>query len=135
MNIVITLPIDLISHIVEGRKTIEVRKNFPKNFKLNEDWVYVCCAGQHKIMIAFKVKMLVTSNNPAWVWKHYGGQIRCPYQWWKEYTSKGNALKLWFIDNVRVLECQEQAYRFAGVSRNPQSFEYLPFELGELWFK
>lgn len=135
MNVIITLPVNLIAEIAEGRKTIEVRKTIPTRLNENSDWVYVCCAGQRKVMLAFQVSKFQRTNDGLGVWQFIGGRIRCSYEWWTEYVKDGRTLFFWQITNVYVIELQTAAWLNLIKDKNPQSFKYTPITLDESWFK
>ncbi len=135
MNVIITLPIELISEIAEGRKTIEVRKTIPTRLNEETDWVYVCCSGQRKVMLAFKVSKFKKATDSAGIWAHLGGQIRCSYTWWLEYTKDKRTLFFWYITDVHVIDRQSDAWLTIVKDKNPQSFKYTQTTLDESWFK
>lgn len=45
MDVIITLPTNLIQLIKDGKKTIELRKNRPLFFNPEEDVIYICKKG------------------------------------------------------------------------------------------
>ena len=135
MNVIITLPIELISEIAEGRKTIEVRKTIPTRLNEETDWVYVCCSGQRKVMLAFRVSKFKKATDSAGIWAQLGGQIRCSYTWWLEYTKDKRTLFFWYITDVHVIDRQSDAWLTLVKDKNPQSFKYTQMTLDESWFK
>jgi len=135
MNVIITLPANLITEIAEGRKTIEVRKTLPTNLKENSDWVYVCCKGQRKVMLAFQVSKFQRAKDSSGIWNMLGGKIRCSYAWWVEYTKDKHTLFFWHITNVHAIYLQTAAWLYLIKDKNPQSFKYTNITLHESWFK
>lgn len=135
MNVIITLPIELISEIAEGRKTIEVRKTIPTRLNEETDWIYVCCTGKRKVMIAFRVSKFKKAKDSAGIWAQLGGQIRCSYPWWLEYTKDKRTLFFWYISDVHVINRQTDAWLKIVKDKNPQSFKYTQMTLDESWFK
>ena len=135
MNVIITLPAELICEILEGRKTIEARKTIPTRLNENTDWVYVCCAGQRKVMLAFQVSKFQRTNDGLGAWSKLGGKIRCHYAWWVEYTKDKRTIFFWHITNVHAIELQTAAWLNLVKDKNPQSFKYTNITLDESWFK
>ena len=135
MNVIITMPAELICEILEGRKTIEARKTIPTRLNENTDWVYVCCAGQRKVMVAFQVSKFQRTNDGLGVWSKLGGKIRCHYAWWVEYTKDKRTIFFWHITNVHAIELQTAAWLNLVKDKNPQSFKYTNITLDESWFK
>lgn len=135
MNVIITLPVNLIAEIAEGRKTIEVRKTIPTRLNENSDWVYVCCAGQRKVMLAFQVSKFQRTNDGLGVWRLLGGRIRCSYAWWTEYVKDGRTLFFWHITNVKAVALQSDTWKLLVKDKNPQSFKYTDITLDDACFK
>lgn len=56
MDIAITLPKHLWQLILAGKKTIELRKNFPTYFLTRTHKVFVCEKGSNKVLGYFYIK-------------------------------------------------------------------------------
>lgn len=126
MDIAITLPETLWKKIVSGEKTIELRKNFPKEFDVNTDRVYVCLKGTEFVAGFFKV--LTFAPMPAdcvCAYHDIPPKIAVPIKWIDNYVKDSSWVNLWFIDDV-VSFAGNGVYRSVyNLTKNPQSFVYL----------
>lgn len=102
MNIIITLPADLIREIAEGRKTVEIRKTCPSHFNPDEDIVWVKTKGADKVPMCFEIDHFEKSYNFEDVWKRYQSQIGVDKAWWTKYTQGEIVVVIWHIKNVHV---------------------------------
>lgn len=125
MDIVITLPVELCAEILEGRKTVEVRKNYPKKFNCLKDRVYVIMKGTNKIVLSFTVSAFERYDSPLMLWHEYCYKIRVPYAWFKQYATGTNALYVWKIETVSAYSPHPLAKNYLGITHNPQSFIYV----------
>lgn len=127
MNVLITLPKQLIDKIISGEKKYEMRKWFPKFMRLGEDGFFVVEKGTDKIRCWCRVE---------YCFKMYG----CHCEGWlfsrlcvsKEYIrkySKGKQVYLWRIGKVKVFESLKRDPLL--IKRNPQQFAYCPLSYGE----
>jgi len=104
MNIIITLPIDLIAEIAEGRKLVEIRKSCPALFNPDGDIVWVKTKGADKVPMCFEIDHFEKSNDLEGVWKRYHSVIGVPYAWWSEYVHNAIQVVIWHIKNVQVFQ-------------------------------
>lgn len=126
MDIAITLPSALWDKIVSGDKTIELRKNFPKNFDVDVDKVYVILKGTTQIAGFFYV------NSFEWF---YAKSVRdfvpilhkisVPRQWVINYVGYSSAVYLWHIREVYTFPRPLDRSVVWNMYTNPQSFFYV----------
>lgn len=125
MNIAITLPLDLCVELLEGRKHVEIRKNYPRNFNCLTDKVYVIMKGTHKVVCTFTVKDFTRYNNIYFVWNVFEKLIRVPWKWFYDYAKNTKCLYVWNISIVSPVEPSVDAGDLLGLTVNPQSFVYV----------
>ena len=102
MNIIITLPINLVAEIAEGRKQVEIRKSFPHNFNPDEDVVWVKTKGTDKVAICFKVSHFEESSDIAYICRRYQYKVGVPYGWLWSYAHKAKHIYVWHIEQVSI---------------------------------
>lgn len=126
MDIVITLPISLWKKIVSGEKSIELRKNFPKEFDVNTDRVYVILKGSKLIAGYFKVRCFESFNaeNES-AFDTILDEVSVPKQWIIEYVGNKKTLYLWRIGDVVEFRHSIDRRYYWMIQSNPQSFVYL----------
>lgn len=126
MDIAITLPKTLWEKIVSGEKQIELRKNFPKDFNVNVDKVYVCLKGTEFIAGFFKVLSFAPMLAECVCAYHdIPPKIAVPIKWIDNYVKNSSWVYLWYIDYVVPFAgngCYRSLY---NLKKNPQSFVYL----------
>ena len=106
MNILITLPKNLLENIISGEKYFETRKCLPKHMNIGEDGFFVVEKGTDDVRCWCRVDDVITEN----------------------YTNIEKA-SLWKIGKVIVFK---QLYRDELiVDRNPQQFAYCALSFGE----
>lgn len=124
MNIIITLPIDLIAEIAEGRKLVEIRKSCPTIFNPDEDIVWVKTKGADKVPMCFEIDYFEKDCDIENVWERYKSQIRVPFAWWSQYVQNTKEVVIWHIKNVQVFQPNLSfSETFPGVP-TPQSYIY-----------
>lgn len=131
MNILITLPKNLLDKILSGEKKFEMRKRLPKNMKLGEDGFFVVEKGTDKVRCwcrVDKVKTIDTSliNKIA---EGLSKDLCVTPQYVIDYACPGKNVCLWEIG--KVIEFQGLIRSSLFVSKNPQQFAYCPLSYGE----
>lgn len=131
MNIIITLPQELIADILNGHKTIELRKNFPMNYIENYDWVYVVTKGKATVQLAFQISTDEDTNMFDRVWQNFGKCLCIPYDWFAKYTQNVSYIWLWYIGKIAYAEKPIPLSDIKPNAKAPQSFIYCdtPFEV------
>jgi len=128
MNILITLPKDLLEKIISGQKTFEIRHCFPKHMKLCEDGFFVVEKGTDDIRCWCRIDgyMYTYVDHYCAEWLAYRAGV--PAKWIEKYAN-GKKLCLWKIGKVIVFENLKR--KSLIVDRNPQQFAYCPLSYGE----
>ena len=124
MNIVITLPVNLIAEILEGRKIYEIRSKIPANFNTNRDVVYVVQKGTQKVVLYFTIAKFVTDLDLMKDAQNIAKGAAVPIGWLKTYADSKNKIHAWVIGCCcKLADCAE-VYQQLGIKTNPQSFIY-----------
>ena len=124
MNVIITLPSDLIAAIVSRQNQIEFRKNLPRHFNSIDDWVYVIEKGTKNVVARFRVNYFQKEYDPIEIWHTYGHLIWVNSDWFMKYASTTRDYYLWHISEPEYLEKPLHRGAFFGLSSNPQSYVY-----------
>lgn len=132
MNIVITLPADLIAAIKNGKKCFELRSILPRYFDPNKDVVFVCQKGAKEVPISFTI----------YKFYYYGKDSDCnymlaeragvPVEWVRDYMSKHGSLYAWVIGYIVNLHNPAQVWSDLDIKSNPQSFIYKQLDWRQL---
>lgn len=124
MNIIITLPIELIAEIAEGRKQVEIRKSIPHNFNMNHDVVWVKTKGSDKVPMCFEISYFDEESDTEVVWRRYEDLICVPFAWYQQYVRKARRIAIWHIKRVHMfMPNLTFSETFEGI-KAPQSFVY-----------
>lgn len=124
MNVIITLPTKLANLIYEGQKTIEVRKNWPKLFDLENDVVYICEKGTGLVTGMIIIDDHFKSNDLKMVWYCWNNRICIDEQDYFNYVQDAKEIHLWHIS---VAERFIKPYSLKNVfciNSAPQSYVY-----------
>lgn len=128
MNILITLPKNLIEKIISGEKKFEMRKCLPNQMRFGEDGFFVVEKGTDDIRCWCRVDgfMLtyIDHYNAGW----YAHRLGVSKEYIKKY-AKSKKVYLWKIGKVIEIECLKRDSLI--VDRNPQQFAYCPLSYGE----
>lgn len=129
MNILITLPKNLLDKILSGEKKFEMRKCFPKNMKLGKDGFFVVEKGTDKVRCWCRVDFVVevTMNEPVAV--HYAGVLGVSPEFVLNYAPIGTKVYMWEVS--KVVKIQNLCRNSLFVDKNPQQFSYCPLSYGE----
>ena len=128
MNVVITLPKNLITAIVSGAKTIEFRKSYPKDFDCRKDCVYIIEKGTRNVVAFFLVSDFQYETNPVEIWRDYSIQIGVPFFWFMAYAPRCRAYYLWRIRKASYLYTPLDREFSFGLTTNPQGFVYTKYK-------
>lgn len=125
MDIMITLPKDLIDKILSGEKTIEVRKNYPRVFNRNYNWVYVVQKGTRNVVLKFEVVKFYFCGKER-LWQVFEtGKICIDFDWLKKYAERSDRFVCWYIGRIKSLIGLDATLDDYNVKTAPQSFVYL----------
>lgn len=126
VDIIITLPRNLILAILMGKKSVECRKTFPKiGFQYRRVWFVE--KGTSYVRGCFTIDHVSEHHDYFKLWHEYGREIFVDEQWFNDYAKTAKkALYLWHIAKVFKCEDKIDVREYFGVRHNPQSFIYRP---------
>lgn len=124
MNIVITLPTDLIAAILDRKKSIEVRSKLPLHFDSGNDVVFVAMKETHKIPLYFTVKKFVVYGSSYANDEQIAHDASVPVKWITDYRKGKRFVYAWVIGYVCELANPIFAWNALNMTTNPQSYIY-----------
>lgn len=128
MNILITLPKDLLEKIISGEKKFEMRKCLPKHMRIGADGFFVVEKGTDEVRCWCRVdevrRTYIDRYNAKWY-----APILCVTKKYITKYANGKKVYLWRIGKVIAIECLKRDSLI--VDRNPQQFTYCPLSYGE----
>lgn len=124
MNVIITLPSNLIQLIKEGKKTVELRKRYPLFFHMNEDVIYICEKGTACVVGYIKIDAVVATQNKYGILTEWEKEIAVPHEWIENYIKDAKILYGYFIRYYREFEKPLLLKEQFKVSKAPQSYAY-----------
>ena len=125
MSIAITLPLNLWKNILSGEKTIELRKNFPKKFDVNDDIIFVVIKSTHRVAGWFRVREFEEVTNSFRMFLNPPAGIFVTDRWLRKYLQNSGICYLWHIKEVHAFEGYKNASVYLNLKSNPQSFVYV----------
>lgn len=128
MNILITLPKNLLDNIINGRKKFEMRKCLPKNMKIGEDGFFVVEKGTDDVRCWCRVDEVKETSVNYFSAKMLAHCLCVSEEYIVKY-AKDEKVYLWKIGKVIVLEDLKRDSLV--VDRNPQQFAYCPLSYEE----
>lgn len=129
MNILITLPKNLIDKIISGDKKLEMRKCMPNNMILGEDGFFAVEKGTDKVKCWCRVDAAINTGITAKEAELFSDDLCVTPQFILDYASIGKDVWLWEIG--KVVEFPNLCRDSLQVERNPQQFAYCPLSYGE----
>lgn len=130
MNIVITLPRQLINAILDGTKTFEMRKCVPKHMKVGKDGFFVVEKSTRNVRCWCRVdgieNVLCFSLT-----EETCKVLAVSKEYVERYCSNKKHVYLWRIGKVVRFQVGEVTLRDLVVNRAPQSFAYCPLSYSE----
>lgn len=128
MNILITLPKNLIEKIISGEKEFEMRKCLPKHMKIGEDGFFVVEKGTDDVRCWCRVDNAFETDINYYSAKLLASQLCVP----EEYITKyAYAEKVYMWEIGKVVKLQDLHRNSLCVDKNPQQFAYCPLSYGE----
>ena len=128
MNILITLPNNLIKKIISGDKRYEMRKYLPKQMKIGEDGFFVVEKGTDDVRCWCRVDDAFQTDVNSYNKKLLSSQLCVSEDYIKKYANS-KKVYLWVIGKVIVFDGLNRDELI--VDRNPQWFAYAPLSHGE----
>lgn len=130
MNVLITLPKELIEQLLCGHKKFEMRKSFPTNLKLGSDGFFVVEKGTHNIRCWCKVDFVMIRNIGPIEAQNLSWDLCVSAEFIRDYARDGKPVLLWGIGCV--IELNGLTTKDLGIKTNPQSFVYCPWSLNDI---
>lgn len=131
MNIVITLPIELIRAIKKGNKTLEMRKSFPRLLKVCEDGFFVVEKGTKKIHCWCRVDNIQKVSSLIPLSENTIKKLAVSQLYVDNYRSGSQYIYLWRIGKIIRFKDSAVTLNDLHVDKAPQSFAYCPLSYGE----
>ena len=128
MNVVITLPADLIAAIKNGKKCFELRSRLPRKFYLHQDVVFVCQKGTNKVPLYFTILKFYTYTKHSDCNDLIAQRAAVPAQWVDNYMINKDCIHAWVIGYVCELAYPTSVWHQLQIKHNPQSFIYTQYE-------
>lgn len=129
MNIVITLPQQLITKILLGEKRYEIRKSLPKLLHLQKSWVYVVEKGTSEVTLAFKVNNILYGNMYSELWRSMHGKAGIPIEWYNRYVRNAKRIYIWSISERIYFKDPVDVKKDLLIEKNPQQYSYTPIDI------
>lgn len=124
MDVIITLPTNLIQLIKDGKKTIELRKNRPLFFNPEEDVIHICQKGTAKVVGYLKIDAVKSTRNKYGILTGWAKDIAVPVKWIENYIRNAKDLYGYFIGSYTEFDKPLSLRENFKVYRAPQSFAY-----------
>lgn len=128
MNILITLPRELLEKIISGDKRFEMRKSQPKMMNIGEDGFFVVEKGTDEVRCWCRVDKVFETYLDHYSADWYASRLCVPEDYMERYAD-GKKVYLWEIG--KVIELQDLTRGSLFVEKNPQQFAYCPLSYGE----
>ena len=128
MNILITLPRELLEKIISGDKRYEMRKSKPKMMNIGEDGFFVVEKGTDEVRCWCRVDKVIETYLDHYSADLYASRLCVPEDYMERYAN-GKKVYLWEIG--KVIELQDLTRGSLFVEKNPQQFAYCPLSYGE----
>ena len=119
MNVVITLPRDLINKIINGEKWYEMRRSFPYRCR-DGNGVFVIEKGTDRVRCFFRVLDFISIE--PYEARACAARLGVSVEYVNNYCKNTKRVYLWKIGRVTALSnCRRSNL---GVKRNPLNFVY-----------
>lgn len=128
MNVIITLPSDLIDAILDKKKSFEIRSRLPRNFDTQKDVVFVCQKGAKKVPLYFTILKFYTYTKHSDCNDYIAQKAAVPTQWIDNYMEEKDCIYAWVIGYVCELAYPVDVWHQLQMIHNPQSFIYTQYE-------
>lgn len=131
MNILITLPKNLIDKILSGEKKYEIRKCLPKQMEIGEDGFFVVEKGTDDVRCWCRVDHAIPAIMNEFNADRLSKDLCVTPQFILDYAPTGKSVYLWEIGKVIAFEFDSVKRDSLCVDKNPQQFAYTPLSSGE----
>lgn len=132
MNVIITLPENLIELILSGEKLFEMRKCLPARMEIGEDGFFAIEKGTDKVRCWCRVDHVTKLIMTTQLSEQYSPELGVSPEFILDYAPVETLVYMWRISKVVKLDklSRESFY----LRDNPQSFVYCPWSYGEPFF-
>ena len=127
MNILITLPKNLLEKIISGEKEFEMRKYLPKHMNIGEDGFFVVEKGTDDVRCWCRIDDVMETYIDHYSAGLFASRLCFSAEYIEKYAN-GENVYLWKIGKVIVFECLKRDTLFVDI--NPQQFVYCPLSYG-----
>lgn len=124
MNVIITLPSNLIQLIKEGKKSIELRKTCPLFFKPQKDVIYICEKGTGNVVGYMTIKRIIGTKNKFGILANWSKYIAVSPEWITDYIKDAEKLYGFLIGKYKSFDKPLSLNEYFHRLRAPQSFLY-----------
>lgn len=128
MNILITLPKELIEKIISGEKNYEMRKCLPKNMRIGVDGFFAVEKGTRNVRCWCRVDDVRETYIDYYTASLYVSRLCVDEEYISRYAHD-KKVYLWRIGKVIELSGLDRCNLV--VDKNPQQFAYCPLSYGE----
>lgn len=128
MNILITLPKNLLENILNGKKKYEMRKCIPKQMRIGEDGFFVVEKGTDNVRCWCRIDEVREVNINYFSCKMLATKLCVSEEYIIRY-AKGEKVYIWKIG--KVIHLEDLKRHSLIVDKNPQQFAYCPLSYGE----
>ena len=125
MDILITLPKNLIEKILSGEKTVEVITRRPIQFDLFNDIVYVVQKGTRRVVMNFSIEKFDDVDMAGLLFLYNEGKVGVDLNWLTKYAANKKTFSIWYIGCVTSLDCIDLTLDKMPVKAAPQSYTYV----------
>lgn len=131
MNVVITLPKELIIAIIEGRKIYEMRKTRPIFMNVGKDGFFVVEKGTNSIRCWCRVDAIQAVTSLFSLTNEMCKMLAVSKEYVDAYRANTTVIYLWCIGEVKKLEEGAVTLKDLLLKKAPQSFAYAPLSYGK----
>lgn len=128
MNILITLPGNLIECLISGEKPYEMRKVYPKYMKVGVDGFFVVEKGTDSIRCWCRVDKVLETYIDHYNAEWFAARLCVTDDYVQKYAGSEKVF-LWKIGKVITFDSLKRDSLY--VDRNPQQYAYCPLSDGE----
>ena len=128
MNILVTLPRELITKIITREKRYEMRKSFPERMDVCAEGFFVVEKGTDEIKCWCRVDEVLYTYIDDYTISKLPSMVCVPEEYIRQY-GRGKMVYLWRIGKVITFENLKRSS--LKIYRNPQQFVYCPGSYGE----
>lgn len=124
MDVIITLPSNLIQLIKEGKKCIELRKTCPKSFNPQKDVIYICEKRTDYVVGYLTIELIMYTNDKFAVLRDRSRYISVPLDWIADNIKNAKHRYSFIISNSKFFDEPLSLDENFHVNKAPQSFVY-----------